>query len=501
MKRVLLVLGVAAIAGSLAVPAHAQFPQLIPGKLFIAKPSGKLVKVLSKPTGPVYVLPSNDPSSVTTTLHVFDVGSGAGDDTYSLNSGTWKGLGSPPGAKGWKYKGAGTGADPCKVVIIKEKIIKAVCKDFASGGGGITLTPPFAGAAGAVLSVDTDQYCAEWGAGSTEIKNDVKLIKRKDAPAPGTCPSVAAPTDTPTPADTGTPTPTSTPVVCPLTAGEYTVTQTAGGTLTVTIFAPFPFPTGGTIVMDTGPPDADCVHDSVIPFPGGFTAPTFCVPALGFTVHVEQTGCGIGQIDSDGGSDYTIDEKGDSSDAACGASQAGAACATYADSSQRVDIKVGDSVTDTCAVGTSGNVIASIPVYTTTWTPAGPPTCPDPDGVYDAGTDSLVTAFPQTLDFTTDTNTASFVDLNGDLCKRGAGFGPDGPFTATGVCLDNGLTTVTTVASGTVASSGTPAGDLLFTTTLPNTFASTGAYAGTVCGSPPILPLPTGMGMRCFVAP
>jgi hypothetical protein len=295
----------------------------------------------------------------------------------------------------------------------------------------------------------------------------------------------------------------SAPIACPLSSGEYTVTQTVGGTLTVSIFAPFPFPTGGTIVMDTGAGDADCVHDLVVPFPGGFTAPTFCVPALGFTVHVEQTGCGIGQIDSDGGSDYTIDEKGDSSDGGVcpGTDQSGVACATFADSSQRVDITVGNAAADICGGGGTANVITSIPVFTVTWTPAGPPMCPDPDGTFDAGTDTLVTEFPQTLDFTTDTNTAAFVDLDADLCKPGSGLGPDGPYMATGACLNIGGGTVTTGAAGTVASSGSPAGDLLFSTTLPNTFAASGPFSGAACGSPPVLPLPTGSATRCFVAP
>jgi hypothetical protein len=255
--------------------------------------------------------------------------------------------------------------------------------------------------------------------------------------------------------------------------------------------------------MDTGPGDGSCVHSTVVPFPGGFSAPSFCVPALGFTVKVTQTGCGIGQIDSNGGSDYTIDEKGDTSDGiVCpGTSQAGPACPTFADSSQRVDITVGNALADVCGGGGTANVISSIPVFTVTWTPAGPPMCPDPDGTFNAGTDTLVTQFPQTLDFTTDKNTAAFVDLNGDLCKRGSGFGPDGPFMATGACLNIGGGTVTTGAAGTVASSGSPAGDLLFSTTLPNTFAQSGPYAGTVCGSPPILPLPTGAATRCFVAP
>ena len=80
-------------------------------------------------------------------------------------------------------------------------------------------------------------------------------------------------------------------------------------------FAPFDFPAGGTIVEDVGPGDANCVHDTVVPFPGGFSAPTFCVPALGYSVHIDQTGCGVGRIDSDGGSDFTVTEHGDTSDA------------------------------------------------------------------------------------------------------------------------------------------------------------------------------------------
>ena len=314
---------------------------------------------------------------------------------------------------------------------------------------------------------------------------------------PATATNTNTPASTATPS--GTPTPTETPgVECPLEAGEYTVTQTTGGSLTVAIFAPFPFPAGGQIIMDTGTGDSNCVHDTVVAFPGGFTAPSFCVPALGFTVNVAQTSCGIGLIDSDGGSDFTIVEQGDTSDAACGQSQSGAACTTLADSSQRVDITVGDGNTDVCTGNGTANTVVSIPVFTVTWTPpaAG---CPDPDAVFNPGTDTLITQFPQILDFTTDKNTASFVDLNADGCKRGGGLGPDGPGMATGQCLDLVGGTVTTGAAGTVASSGGPAGDLLFRTTLPNTIANSGPFTGATCASPPVIPLPGGTDMRCFV--
>ncbi len=41
-------------------------------------------------------------------------------------------------------------------------------------------------------------------------------------------------------------------LACPLTPGSYTITQVSGGTLKVSTFAPFAFPTGGTIVQDVG---------------------------------------------------------------------------------------------------------------------------------------------------------------------------------------------------------------------------------------------------------
>ena len=95
-------------------------------------------------------------------LHVFDEDPSptGGDDTYALAAGGWSGLGSPPGTKGWKYKGAGTATDPCKIVLIKTNLIKAVCKD--KGAGGVLLTPPFATALGVVLAVGADNYCAEF---------------------------------------------------------------------------------------------------------------------------------------------------------------------------------------------------------------------------------------------------------------------------------------------------------------------------------------------------
>jgi hypothetical protein len=316
----------------------------------------------------------------------------------------------------------------------------------------------------------------------------------------GSCPPTPTPTSTATITPTPSPTPTGTQA-CPVEAGQYTLTQTEGGELTVSTIPTFPFPSGGTIVMDVGAADfPECKHPVTIANPGGFNAPVFCIVALGFTVDVAQTGCGIGELDSNGGSDYTVREIGDTSDAGCGFTQA---CAAAQDSKARVDITVGDGQADQCTTGTA-NLITSIPVFTTTWSRVGAP-CPDADGTYNPGTDTLIVSFPQTLDFTSDTTIADFADLDGDgCCIAGAGpatgtivncnEGGGGPLSGGGTCLDLQGGTITTAASGPVGSNGAPLYDLAFLTVLPNTFAQTGEFGDIQCADPPIIPIGVNAG-------
>jgi hypothetical protein len=305
-------------------------------------------------------------------------------------------------------------------------------------------------------------------------------------------------------------------------AGRYT--ETSGpGELKVSTFAAFPFPAGSVTVQDVSAPDANCVSNTVIPYPGGLSTPVFCVPALGYTVRVAQTGCGVGIIDSDGGSDLTVDEKGDTSfnGGTCNTTQS---CAAFADSSGLVRIKVGDGTVDTCASGGTGNAMVSIPVFTTTWLSTNG--CPDTDGDPSGGDDTIITQFPQTLDQTTDRATAEFADLDADGCSI-KGVGPAGPYTTnqlctaagapyacctgsgTGTCVGNGGlgvcidfvgATVSVAGGGTVFSSAAPLHDLLFTNILPNTIAHTGPNLGATCGSPPPVNF-AGTADRCIVAP
>ena len=538
--------------------------ELIPGKVVVIK-SGKLAKFVAKPpTGMTFNLPgmNNFPSAEGATLRIFDtLPGGAGDVTFNLDDSGWTALGNPPGSKGFKYKGSK--ASPvdlvCKVVLIKPTVIKGVCK------GALAFTTPFSGNVGVILTAGTDskRYCAEYG--GENKKNDAKLTKRKNAPPPPGCPDVqptptatdtstpadtatvtATATDTPTAADTATatntvppaststvtntptvtntrtntatatatrtntvaPTPTNTPVpACPLLTGKYTMTNLAGGQLQVASIdggtpGGFPFPSGGQVIQDVAAGTSPiCTHTTVVPFPGGFSAPVFCIPGLNFTVKVQQSACGVGRIDSNGGSDYTVTEVGDTSDNSPTCNLPAVGCppgppsTTMRDSSVRVDITVGNGAADTCPGGGTANAVVAVPVTTTTWLPPSF-ACPDPDGTYNAGTDTLILVVPQTLDFTTDVSTSSWQDIDGDGCSI-AGAGPAAGFTRTGICINTGAMTVTTAATGTIGSNGSPLFDITFATRLPNSISGPAALLGATCPSPPIINF-AGSATRCI---
>jgi len=193
MKRVLSALCTLAVAAAFgAGPAWANDEPIegMPGKILIIK-AGKLAKFISKPVSPAVFdlpnVPDNDPTIEGATLSFQELGGDSAAISTDLPAAGWKGLGNPAGSKGFKYKGAGSGSDPCKVVLIKEKIVKAVCK-----GTGVTLTTPVTAQPAEVavnLSVGTGtSYCAEFG--GTEIKNTSTILKRKDATAlPSACSS------------------------------------------------------------------------------------------------------------------------------------------------------------------------------------------------------------------------------------------------------------------------------------------------------------------------
>lgn len=183
-----IVLAGAGLAIAIAVGAADAADNLLPGKIVVLKP-GALAKGIFKPTVGTFPLDgdptSGFPSGGFARLEVFDTTApGAGAVSYELPLAGWKGLGNPAGSKGFKYKGAGTTDDPCKVVLIKESIVKFVCK-----GDGVTLAPPAAGSIAGILTTEPgSRYCGSFG--GTEVKNTPDISKRKEAAAPGSCPSV-----------------------------------------------------------------------------------------------------------------------------------------------------------------------------------------------------------------------------------------------------------------------------------------------------------------------
>ena len=171
--------------GALVAHAADEPDELMAGRVVIIK-NGKVAKfVATPPTGATFDLPdaTNDPTVEGGRLEVFD------DDPFrpvsadfALPSSGWRALGNPAGSKGYRYKGAGTPSDPCRVVLVKEKVV-AVCK-----GSGVTLPTPFLGQVGIVLTVGTDskRYCASFGGATT--RHDDLVLRRKDAPPPDFCP-------------------------------------------------------------------------------------------------------------------------------------------------------------------------------------------------------------------------------------------------------------------------------------------------------------------------
>ena len=130
----------------------------------------------------------------------------------------WKELGNPAGSKGYKYlnKNAPT-TDPCKIVIVKGKVIKILAK----GTGGLPLPvgyPPGSPDLGTVLSLGADDYCALWAQPHFKEKTD-KLIKAKSQTEPSSCVGSTTTTTITTTTTSSTTTTTFVDICCPTNPG------------------------------------------------------------------------------------------------------------------------------------------------------------------------------------------------------------------------------------------------------------------------------------------
>ena len=219
----LFLLRVVAVLGCALLPAalHAadEPDELMPGRLAVIR-NAKLAKFVAKPPPDgSFTLPNatNDPTAEGGLLQMFDDSplNSVGVD-YLLPAARWEALGNPAGSKGFRYKGDGSPGDPCRVVLVKPGVVKAVCK-----GADVHLPTPFLGRVGVVLTVGSGskRYCALFGGQVAQADTDI--LKRLDAPAPGFCPlnlvssttSVATPTST---SSSGTSTPTTSTTTSPV---------------------------------------------------------------------------------------------------------------------------------------------------------------------------------------------------------------------------------------------------------------------------------------------
>lgn len=166
--------------------------ELVSGKVVVVV-SGQVLRFAGKPAAKGERLdlpnPSNDPTLEGATLRVGDSAGAAGSATFALPATRWTRI--PRNAarplKGYRYGGTASSTDPCRLVLVKRKVVKAACS-----GLGVTLTPPFAGEVAVVLTVGTDskRYCASFG--GTTVKTKPALTKRRNAPPAPACDATCA---------------------------------------------------------------------------------------------------------------------------------------------------------------------------------------------------------------------------------------------------------------------------------------------------------------------
>lgn len=161
------------------------------GVLRLAKPVNPLmnkVRFRCLPTAPAQVvLPGsgNNPTVEGGTLRILDTGAGGGDQTFTLPTTNWAGLGNPAGAGGWVYTDTPGTIGACRKVVVRPNVVLGFCR--ATGTSPISLTPPFTTDAGVVLHLGaaSKRYCCTFG--GTNLSNTSALLVRKNAPVPASC--------------------------------------------------------------------------------------------------------------------------------------------------------------------------------------------------------------------------------------------------------------------------------------------------------------------------
>ena len=166
---------------------HPQPDELVTGRAAVASLGGvRFVGVF--PTG---TLPSVPPTTAGVRLTITDSGPLGRRIGALLPASRWQGIGTPPGASGWRYRGATS--DPCRSALITARAVKASCHR-------IQFVAPVSGDLRFVLTIGSGpkRYCASFG--GTTVRNDEHRFRAKNAPsAPCASPSGAFLGDGPQP--------------------------------------------------------------------------------------------------------------------------------------------------------------------------------------------------------------------------------------------------------------------------------------------------------------
>ena len=268
---------------------------------------------------------------------------------------------------------------------------------------------------------------------------------------------------------TATATTTTTTLLGCCSAQRIVLAGTGGQHKTSTL-PPTPVPAGASLIIDANPPSLfpGCQHLATVPA-GGLSIPPLCLVGLNFTASITPNGCAAGAdhgtgVVWDGGAACPtpqISKSADSSDGVC--NPPGQPCTTSAGGAGANTLGDVDGTPGGPCVAPGLHALVEIPVHERWWLPPSA-ACPDPDGTFDPGTDTLIMDGDYIMSLSSDVATAQFADENGDACS-GAGSGPMGPVSetgapATGPCCVPGQT-MTLVSGNPVFTGGPPLFDMI----------------------------------------
>jgi hypothetical protein len=149
---------------------------LIPVRVALVRP-GSLFKFVAKGT---FTLPDRATDHPAAEGGSLSFSGTTGGQSYALDAGGWRGLGpGGDGTRGFRFRG-----DPCRLVLVKPKGIKAVCRTDTGDFGPL----PEAGPVDIVLAIGsgTTRYCGRCG--GTAVGSPETLFKRKLCDPPPECP-------------------------------------------------------------------------------------------------------------------------------------------------------------------------------------------------------------------------------------------------------------------------------------------------------------------------